>query len=105
MALVSVTVDLDEISCYTAIHGIDGLDGDAARAVYTRALPRIAAFLGDMDIRGTLFAVGRDLQAGDEAAALLKELGAQGHEMGNHTMNHRYDFATLRAGEQAREVD
>jgi hypothetical protein len=105
MGLLCVTIDLDEIHCYSAIHGINEPEGDAARAVYGRALPRIAEFLKELEIRGTLFVVGRDLKTGGEAASILRELRSQGHEMGNHSMNHRYDFAALPIDQLRQEID
>ena len=38
--LAALSVDLDEIGCYTAIHGLEAPSEDAARAIYRQAVPR-----------------------------------------------------------------
>lgn len=102
MGILCVSVDLDEIRCYHEIHG---LDPDAARAgtIYERAVPRIARFLSDRGIGATFFAVGRDLRTSGAAQA-IRGLAADGHEISNHTMNHRYDLTLLPSREQEEEI-
>ncbi|HET8940019.1 MAG TPA: polysaccharide deacetylase family protein, partial [Polyangiales bacterium] len=83
--LCAVSVDLDEIPCYTAIHGLDLALPQAAReAVYRKALPRLTALFDAHSLRATFFAIGRDLEAA-HASDALRKLAAQGHEIGNHT--------------------
>jgi hypothetical protein len=100
--LCAVSVDLDEIPCYTAIHGLSvALTPTAAQAVYRKALPRLAALFDAQHVRATFFAIGRDLQHA-HAAQALRTLAAQGHEIGNHSYDHRYDLTRL-SPEQMRE--
>jgi peptidoglycan/xylan/chitin deacetylase (PgdA/CDA1 family) len=87
--LVALTVDLDEIDCYRAIHGLEGGGGEAP--IYDRALPRFAELFAREGLRGTFFAVGRDAQR-RERAARLRELAAAGHEIANHSLSHFYDL-------------
>ena len=61
MRLASISIDVDEIHCYTAIHGLSQPPAEARWAVYTRALPRFEKLLAAHGIRATLFVVGRDL--------------------------------------------
>ncbi|MCP4599681.1 MAG: polysaccharide deacetylase family protein [Proteobacteria bacterium] len=105
MSLLCVTVDLDEIHCYHAIHGLDKPEGDMARVVYRRALLRVAQFLEEFQIPGTFFVVGNDLLKEDEAGSVLRDLLGRGHEMGNHSMHHRYDLTLLNLGDQTKEID
>ncbi len=105
MALLSVTIDLDEIHCYHAIHGLGDPTPEASSVVYSRALPRVARFLKELQVPGTFFAVGRDLEREEAAASNLRQLAAEGQEIANHTMNHRYDFSVLGLMEQAAEID
>ena len=90
MRLAAVSVDLDEIGCYAAIHGLAPPDADAARAIYRRALPRLAALFADEGVDATFFAIGADLDA--ENAARLRALLADGHEIANHSLSHLYDL-------------
>ena len=94
MRLAAISIDLDEIPCYTAIHGLPQPAGDAAHAVYGRALPRYAALLQSLGLRATFFVIGNDLAEGAARSAIAR-LAASGHEIGNHTLNHRYDFSRL----------
>lgn len=92
MRLAAISVDLDEIPCYGAIHGLRQVPDPARWAVYQHCLPRMVAWLAERDLPATFFAVGRDAQAPQAAAALgrLRELG---HEVGNHSHDHHYDLS------------
>ena len=94
MPLCAVSVDLDEIPCYAAIHGLSQLPEAATHAVYRHALPRLERCFDELDLRGTFFAIGRDL-AEPHAAAALRRLAERGHEIANHTLDHRYDLVKL----------
>lgn len=89
--LAAVSVDLDEIPCYSAIHGLEAPTDDAAHAIYRRAVPRLARLFDDEGIDATFFAIGRDLDDG-RAAATLRELAGAGHELANHSLDHLYDL-------------
>ncbi|MEM7137824.1 MAG: polysaccharide deacetylase family protein [Myxococcota bacterium] len=89
--LAAISVDLDEVGCYAAIHGVDLPTGEARHAVYDRCLPRIQAWLAEEQIPATFFAIGADL-ARDENQAALRGLRDAGHEIGNHSFSHHYDL-------------
>ena len=98
--LAAISVDLDEINCYAAIHGL-AAPGGAAHAIYDRALPRLERMFGDEGAPATFFAIGSDL-AREQNAAALRRLVAAGHEIANHSLSHFYDLtrrdpATMRA--------
>ena len=101
--LAALSVDLDEIGCYAAIHGLDVPWDDSAQAIYDRAVARFAALFADEDVPATFFAVGTDL---DRAAngARLAELHAAGHEIGNHSKSHLYDLTRRDAATIREEV-
>ncbi len=105
MGLLSVTVDLDEIDCYHAIHGLEKPTDHVAHVIYDRVLPRIGHFLEELDIPGTFFVVGKDIMDGGQAASVLRDFSERRHEIGNHTMNHRYDLTELSAYEIENEVN
>jgi hypothetical protein len=94
MRLCAVSVDLDEIPCYAAIHGLPALPPSAAQAIYKKALPRLESLFDELDLRSTFFAIGSDL-AEPHAADAVRRLAAHGHEIGNHTQDHRYDLTRL----------
>ena len=93
MKLCAVSVDLDEIPNYFQIHGLTP-PANAATAVYDVAVGRLADFAKAAEIPLTLFAVGQDLERKESAAALAK-MRADGHEISNHTLDHRYDLTRL----------
>ncbi|MGF1469370.1 MAG: polysaccharide deacetylase family protein [Sandaracinaceae bacterium] len=102
MRLASVSVDLDEVPCYAAIHGLEAPSDEAARAIYRRALPRLRRFFDEHGVVGSFFAIGRDIDA--ENADRLRALVADGHEVGNHTQNHLYDLTRRDEATWEREV-
>ncbi|AGP36379.1 polysaccharide deacetylase family protein [Sorangium cellulosum] len=96
--LAAVSLDLDEVPNYLAIHGLAVPERSGAAispsAVYDAALPRIAAFAASHGIPVTLFAIGRDL-ARPASAAALRALSDAGHAVENHSYAHRYDLSRL----------
>jgi len=91
MKLASVSIDLDEIHHYHAIHGLKE-PSRGMHAVYDVAVPRAAEWARSLDVPITWFAVGRDLER-EENASALRELSERGHEIGNHSQSHAYDLS------------
>jgi peptidoglycan/xylan/chitin deacetylase (PgdA/CDA1 family) len=104
MQLAAVSVDLDEIPCYAAIHGLAPPSGERAHAVYRSALPRFESLFDRLGLRATFFAIGRDLDDASAREAIARLHGA-GHEIGNHTLSHRYDFTRLPEAELRAEIE
>lgn len=92
--LAALSVDLDEIPCYHAIHGLSAASERTAHAVYQRAVPRYRELFASLGVPCTFFVIGRDL-ADERALAEARMLAAAGHELGNHTQHHRYDLVRL----------
>jgi hypothetical protein len=89
--LAAISVDLDEIPCYTRIHGLEPPTEESSRAIYRNAVPRFERLFERLGIRATFFAVGRDLDD-EENRKSIKQLYEQGHEIANHSANHLYDL-------------
>ncbi len=105
MRLCAVSVDLDEIPNYFAIHGLDAaLAARGMNAVYDVAIARLLALADEERIPLTLFAIGSDL-ARPENAAALKNAHERGCEIANHTLDHRYDLVKLGRDLIARQVE
>lgn len=90
MRLAAVSVDLDEIPNYFAIHGLPVPD-DRAHLVYDLALDRLSEMARAASVPLTLFAIGSDL-ARDASARRLRACREEGHEMANHSLDHLYDL-------------
>lgn len=95
--LASVSVDLDDLSHYCAIHGLPGtlLDARAREAVYECAVPRFAELFAEFGLQATWFAVGDDLRNRTVAAKRLAELARSGEEIGSHSGAHDYRLSRL----------
>ena len=101
--LAAVSVDLDAIHHYFAIHGL-APDAGEADAAYDRALERMGAWAEARGIPLTLFAVGEDLER-HGAALILAVLARRGHAVENHSYSHRYDLTRLDRDAMRREVE
>lgn len=102
--LAALSVDLDEVHHYRAIHGLTALPNARAHAVYDIAIPRFEALAAALRLDLTFFAVGADA-ARPESARALARLVLAGHEIGNHSLDHRYDLTLLSPAEMRRQVD
>lgn len=89
--LAALSVDLDEIPCYAAIHGIDIPSLKATTAIYDHAVPRFLELFAEEKIAATFFTIGRDM-ARDESADAIRTLSNAGHEIANHSYSHYYDL-------------
>jgi peptidoglycan/xylan/chitin deacetylase (PgdA/CDA1 family) len=102
--LCVVSVDLDEIHHYHALHGLAAPEGRARAAVYDIALDRLDAFARAHHLPLTLFVVAADLKRAENAVR-LRALAARGHEIGNHSLDHLYDLTRRPLGEIRRQVE
>jgi hypothetical protein len=102
--LASVSVDLDEIPNYFEIHGLGEPQGRAANLVYDVALSRLHALADAGGFPLTLFTIGSDV-ARAEAARGLRDAAGYGHEIGNHSLEHRYDLVRLGRAEITRQIE
>jgi peptidoglycan/xylan/chitin deacetylase (PgdA/CDA1 family) len=102
MRLAAVSIDLDELHHYFAIHGLHAPER-AAHVVYDRAVPRASDWAQSLGVPLTFFAVGGDLDR-PENAETARALLARGHELANHTFSHHYDLTLRSREEMVREV-
>jgi peptidoglycan/xylan/chitin deacetylase (PgdA/CDA1 family) len=102
--LCAVSVDLDEVPNYFAIHGLPEPTGPERNLVYDVAIDRLCAWARELAIPLTLFAIGSDLSR-PEAAARLRSTVAEGCEIANHSLDHRYDLVRLGRAEIRRQVE
>lgn len=91
MRLAALSVDLDEVPCYAAIHGLSVPSG-SEHAIYDRAVARLSRLFGEEQIPATFFAIGADLGR-PENVATLRTLHAAGHEIASHSQSHLYDLS------------
>jgi peptidoglycan-N-acetylglucosamine deacetylase len=91
-------VDLDDLACYHAVHGLRTASMEERRIVLARCLPRFLNLFEELGVRATFFVIGRDLSrdfdAGGCGAKLLYRALNGGHELANHSYSHAYDLAS-----------
>lgn len=100
--LLSVSVDLDEVRHYRAIHGLPAERDDGV--VYERAVPRLLDWARQRGIPITWFVVGRDLDR-PERAETVAGLARAGDELGCHSFSHHYDLTRRPVSEMRSEVE
>lgn len=95
--LAAVTLDVDGVRHYHAIHGLPphdaaspGVQGDAP---IERGVRRFLDLCDGLDIKATLFIVTSDLQD-DGLRALVARAAREGHEIASHSHAHAYDLST-----------
>ena len=105
-----VSLDLDDLSAYEAIHGLE--PSSRRGLALERWLPRFLDVFAKLDVRATIFVIGSDLEhdlrTHGRGAALLRRALAEGHELANHSHAHAYDFHTWssdRIAEDLRRCD
>jgi peptidoglycan/xylan/chitin deacetylase (PgdA/CDA1 family) len=102
--LCTVSVDLDEIPNYFAIHGLSAPTGLERSLVYDVAIDRLSALARDLGVPLTLFVIGSDLDR-PEAAEKIRLASRSGFEIANHTLDHRYDLVRLGRAEIRRQIE
>lgn len=93
-----ISVDLDELYCYYAIHSIKPA---GEKRIIPAAMERFLDLFESCGVSGIFFVVGSDL-AEQATLAALREAVKRGHEIGCHTLSHHYDL-TRRGKDEIRE--
>ncbi len=104
MRLCAISVDLDEIPNYFAIHGLPDPTGPERTLVYDVAVDRLSKLAAELDLPLTLFAIGEDLRR-PESAARLRAARERGFEIANHSLDHRYDLVRMGRDGIRRQID
>jgi len=88
----SVGVDVDSLCHYYRIHGLDEVS--ASNAAWEIGVPRFVELFSSIGIPASFYCIAEDLDIqGNDAR--MRALADAGHEIGNHTENHRYDLSKL----------
>ena len=99
-----VSVDVDAISHYHAIHGLKLPEGPVAGLAHGLAIRRLCDWAHALDIPLTWFVVARDTD-NSEFVRLLTAAVERGHEIASHSLDHRYDLVKLAHQQQREQVD
>jgi peptidoglycan/xylan/chitin deacetylase (PgdA/CDA1 family) len=93
--ICALSVDLDPLTAYYAIHGLGDPPPSLRGTILRKALPRFEELFAEAGVPATFFVVGRDFEQSPEAQEVLGRLAKAGHEIGNHTYSHPYDLSQL----------
>lgn len=97
----SVGVDVDSLWHYFRIHGLP--EDRTSNAAWRTGVARFVELFAALDIPATFYCVAEDLEIPGNTDR-LRGLVAAGHEIGNHTLHHRYDLTRLPPEERVVEV-
>ncbi len=92
MRALVLSIDLDGPAEYAAIHG--GPPEPPSAQMYDAPLRRFVELCDGLAAPGTIFVIGRDLNAA--TAAILEPLLARGFEIGDHSFGHDYRLSRHR---------
>lgn len=101
MKTVSLSIDVDPLVCYYAIHGLRQAPGAGPDPLICSAVPRFLSLLSGYAIRATFFVTASAFSP--ETLPVLRRIAAGGHEIANHSYAH--DYAFVRMSDAAIEDD
>ena len=70
---------------------------------YGESIPRFLEIFDTENVKATFFVIGDDARR-NIGADMIQNIVAKGHEIGNHTMNHRTDFGKINLEEMRKEI-
>ncbi len=97
----SVGVDVDSLWHYFRIYGLP--EDRTSNAAWRDGVSRFVELFAELGIPATFYCVASDLEIPGNTER-LQALVAAGHEIGNHTLNHRYDLTRMAPEERVVEV-
>ena len=89
---VCISIDLDNYQDYQSLVDAD-LEGEPP-SLYGDAIPRFLDLFDQHGVKATFFMIGRDA-ARSENRKIVREIAERGHEVGNHSFTHPYNFRRL----------
>ncbi|MGB0645996.1 MAG: polysaccharide deacetylase family protein [Bradymonadia bacterium] len=97
----SVGVDVDALKYYFQIHGIPV--ERASDEAWSLGVPRFLSLFDEVGCKATFYCVASDLVS-PVARKWIQEITRQGHEVGNHSLDHDYRLTRLSDAEIYHQV-
>ena len=103
-ALASISIDLDGLPHYAALHGLssEAVSAEARALVHQVAVPRFVELVESAGGRGTLFVIGGEVDG--NARPPLEDVLRRGHELASHSFGHDYALSRAPAGDIDRDL-
>ncbi len=89
--LGTLQIDVDDLWVYYESIGFP-MPADAPALAFTQGIPRLLDLFDRFGARATFFVCGRDLPA---QGTVVREIVERGHEVANHSAQHRNGYARL----------
>jgi len=99
---VCISVDLDNYQDYQSLVKTE-LDCEP-KSFYADAIPRFLDVFDRCGVKATFFMIGRDA-AGARNRRIARQVAERGHEIGNHSFTHPYNFRGLSRAQKRAEID
>jgi len=98
---VCISIDLDNYQDYQSLVDVE-LDGSPP-SFFRDAVPRFLDTFDRRGIKATFFLIGRDAAVAENRDR-VREIASRGHEVGNHSYTHPYNFRALTREQKVREI-
>ena len=102
--ICAISVDMDPVYHYFSVRRHVPTAITNLNAVYEDALPRFLDLFDRHGVKATFFVVGKDA-ADPKNRQFIRDIARRGHEVANHTHNHRYLFANLSRAKKRSEIE
>jgi len=99
----TIQVDLDGVRILLERRGYKDDPSPKDPIFNKETLARFLALFDEYSVKATFFVVGQDL-LDDAKRRIIKEIAERGHEIANHSMNHKAGFRSLSRKEKEREI-
>lgn len=97
----AISVDVDSFESILSFHGINRSSYQGYDPVYERAIPRFLRLFDEAGVKATFFIVAKDCL---EHKDVIKEIASRGHEIANHSFNHKFGFSMLSREEKRADI-
>jgi peptidoglycan/xylan/chitin deacetylase (PgdA/CDA1 family) len=96
-----ISIDMDNYREYLSLLDPDG--DHEGKSFYVEAVPRFLDILDRAGAKATFFMIGRDAEV-DAHRRIVRDIARRGHEVGNHSYSHPYNFRSLTRKQREEEV-
>ena len=99
----TISVDVDSFDSVLKFWGMNKNDFSGMDPVYELAVPRFLKLFDECGIKATFFVVASDCRKSATQQA-VREIVSKGHEIANHSLDHRFAFSLLPKSEKYKDI-
>jgi len=98
-----ISVDVDSFDSLVRFYNLDKKEINNYDPVYQKAIPRYLELFDEFGIKATFFIVAEDCKNAQNVN-IIKKLKEKGHEIANHSLNHKFAFSLLSGNEKTQDI-